>query len=188
MGLARSISFLFAILTFLSAAGFAQKPLSVADQRIISDFETRANEYYAMREKIEGRLKKLPDDATPKQIELHKTAFQQSVQMALKGSKQGGYFTPQAAALIRRMIKAEFKGWERNELRKSVLEADNKAVPLKVNVPYPETQELVEMPPQLLLAFPQLPRALRFRFVGRSLVMLDRENALIIDFMRKALP
>ena len=97
-------------------------------------------------------------------------------------------FTPAAARLIRALIKSEFKGWERNELRKTVLEADNKGVPLKINLPYPESKELVEMSPILLLSLPQMPKQLRYRFIGRGLAILDRENALIIDFMRNALP
>jgi len=184
----RIISFAFAILAFLSAGASAQQVLSAADKRIIADFEKRANAYYQFRERIEGRLKKLPDNATPEQIQIYKTSFQQSVQMARRRAKQGELFTPAATSLIRRIIKTEFVGWKRSELRKSVLEADTKAVPLKINVPYPESQELVEMPPQLLLVLPQMPRALRFRFVSRNLVILDRENALIIDFMRNALP
>ena len=188
MASTRILSSILAVLAFLALGASAQAPLTPAEKRIIAEFERRAQGYHSVRERLERRLPKLSEDSTPLQIEAHKNAFQKSVQTARRGARRGELFTLPASALIRRLIKGEFKGWERSELRKSVLEADNKRVALKVNVPYPESQELVEMPPQLLLALPQLPRSLRFRFVGRDLVILDRENALIIDFMRNALP
>jgi hypothetical protein len=44
------------------------------------------------------------------------------------------------------------------------------------------------MPPALLLALPKLPKQLHYRFVGRSMLLLDKEARLIVDFMPQALP
>ena len=66
--------------------------------------------------------------------------------------------------------------------------AENKDVPVKVNVVYPDSKEQLEMPPALLLNLPQLPKQLRYRFVGTNLLLLDRENGLIIDYLTNALP
>ena len=44
------------------------------------------------------------------------------------------------------------------------------------------------MAPTLLLRLPQLPKQLRYRFVGHNLLLIDRENGLIVDYMTKALP
>jgi hypothetical protein len=44
------------------------------------------------------------------------------------------------------------------------------------------------MPPTLLLRLPHLPKQIRYRFVGPNLLLVDRENGLIIDFMNNALP
>lgn len=188
MNSSRILSSILTIPVFLALGAFAQAPLSPAETRIITGFENRAQDYHRLRERLERRLPTLAEGSTPEQIQAHKIAFQKLVQAARRGARRGELFNARASTLIRRLIKREFTGWERSELRHTVLEADNKLVALRVNVPYPESQELVEMPPHLLLALPQLPRALRFRFVGRSLVILDRENALIIDFMRNALP
>jgi hypothetical protein len=38
------------------------------------------------------------------------------------------------------------------------------------------------------LRLPQRPKQLRFRFVSHSLLLVDRENGLIVDYMTKALP
>ncbi|HVF57447.1 MAG TPA: hypothetical protein VM934_14935 [Pyrinomonadaceae bacterium] len=103
-------------------------------------------------------------------------------------AKPGEIFTPDIAAHIRTTIKTQFKGKAMQELRETVLEADTKGVPLRVNYPYPETKELVEMPPTLLLKLPRLPKQLRYRFVGRNMLLVDRENSLIVDYMLDALP
>jgi hypothetical protein len=38
------------------------------------------------------------------------------------------------------------------------------------------------------LKLPQLPKQIRYRFVGTNMLLVDRENGLIIDFMTNALP
>ena len=121
-------------------------------------------------------MPKLSQEAKPEEIQTHKQ-FQDRVRAACVGAKPGDIFTPEAAALIRAIIKDEYKGKERVELRDTVLkESDIKAVPLRVNYPYPESQEVLEMAPTLLMKLPQLPKQLRFRFVGRNLLLIDRRT------------
>jgi hypothetical protein len=142
-----------------------------------------------MREQIEEKMPKLSQEAKPEEIQAHKQQFQERVRAARVGAKHGDVFTPEASTLIRGIIKDEYKGKERVELRDTVLkESDVKGVPLRVNYPYPESQEVLEMAPTLLLRLPQLPKQLRYRFVGRNLLLLDRENGLIVDYMTNALP
>ena len=178
-------------LTVEARASFLQQTqtLSSNDQQIAKTFETRAKEYAKMREQLEEQMPKLSKEAKPEEIQTHKEQFQERVRAARAGAKHGDVFTPDAARLIRAIIKDEYKGRERAELRDTVLrEADTKAVPLRVNYPYPESQELLEMAPTLLLRLPQLPKQLRYRFVGRNLLLIDRENGLIVDYMANALP
>jgi hypothetical protein len=166
----------------------AAVPLSEADRQLVAAFEARVKGYSKMREQLEERLPKLPKEATPEQITAHKTTFQEMVRSARSGAKQGDVFTPEAVRFIRATLKDEFKGRERAELRQTVFEAETQGVPLRVNYPYPESKELVEMPPTLLLRLPQLPKQVRYRFVGNNLLLVDRENGLIVDYMTGALP
>jgi hypothetical protein len=167
----------------------APPTLSAADKQTVEAFEKRAKGYVKMREALEEKMPALSKEAKPEEIQTHKTQFQERVRAARVGAKRGDVFTPEAATLIRAIIKDEFKGKDRVELRQTVLkESETKAVPLRVNYPYPESQELLEMPPTLLLRLPQLPKQLRYRFVGHSLLLVDRENALIVDYMTNALP
>lgn len=167
---------------------FGQKALSVQDEKIKSEFEKEAKDYSNLRERLEDELPKLPKEASAEQIENHKISFQTSVRNARSDAKQGDIFNPSAAQLIRKIIKEEFQGKERVDLRKTVFEAETQGVPIKINFSYPQSKEKVEMPPTLLLKLPQLPKQLRYRFVGQNLLLVDRENGLIIDFMTNALP
>lgn len=178
---------LLAALVFLVVPTVGQN-FAGANKMIAGEFETRAKNYAALRERIEGNLPKLPKKATPEQIETHKAALLKSVQAARVGAKRGDVFTADASEMIRGLLKAEFKGRDRRELRSAVFEAETKGVTVKVNAAYPESKELIEMPPSLLLALPQLPKQVRYRFVGTNLLLVDRESNLIIDYMTNALP
>jgi ABC-type transporter MlaC component len=167
----------------------AQDNMSEKDKQTVAAFDERVKAYVKMREALEAKhLPKLSKDAKPEEIEAHKKAFQELVRNARTSAKHGDVFTPEIAAHIRTVIKTALDSQEKREVRQTVLEAENKAVPIRVNYTYPETEELVEMPPTLLLQLPQLPKQVKFRFVRRSLLLVDRENGLIIDYMTDALP
>ena len=167
-----------------------EAPAAVSPQhrQAFAAFEARVKEYVSLRERVEERLPKLPKDATPEQIEAHKTAFQNAVRAARAGARPGEVFTPDVVPHIRAVIKSELKPQTKQEVRQAVMEAEVKGVPLRVNHPYPESQELLEMPPTLLLKLPQLPKQVKYRYVGRNMLLVDRENGLIVDFMPDALP
>ncbi|MFL6332869.1 MAG: hypothetical protein ACJ754_05935 [Pyrinomonadaceae bacterium] len=171
-----------------AATPAAQVTVSPKHKAAFAAFEARVKEYVSLRESLEVKLPKLSKEATPEQIEAHKMAFQEAVRTARASAKQGDLFLPELAQHIREVIKSETPPRVRQEVRETVQESEVKAVPLRVNYPYPDTQELLEMPPTLLLRLPQLPKQVRYRYVGRNLLLVDRENGLIVDFMTDALP
>ena len=153
-----------------------------------SEFENRVKRYTSRREALERQLPGLPKKATAEQITAHKNALLKKVMADRKGFARGTIFTPDAEAMVRSVILNHYSGHDRAELKKELAAAENKNVPLRVNTAYPETAELLEMPPTLLLALPQLPKQVRYRFVGNSLLIMDRESHLIVDYMTNALP
>jgi hypothetical protein len=159
-----------------------------SSQLVVKAFEERVEEYVKLREGLEEKMPKLSKEAKPEEIEAHKKSFQEIVRGARANAKPGDVFTPDIVNYIRATIKREFKGKKLVELRETILEAETKGVAVRVNYPYPETKELVEMPPTLLLILPQLPKQVRYRYVGKHLLLVDRENGLIIDYTLNALP
>ena len=161
---------------------------SPVDKQLVKDFENRAKAYVSLRDSVKKGTPAVSKDATPAQIEAYKNTLQKAIIAARAGAMQGDIFTPEAVTFMKLRIKAGLPGFEKSEIRATVLEADTKGVPIKVNGVYPEAKELVEMSPTLLLSLPQLPADLRYRFIGRSLAIMDRDSSLIIDFMPNALP
>ena len=174
---------LFALLTFSSLVLSAQ-----VQDPVITGFESRAKAYADERESIERSLPVLSKQATPEEVAAHKTAFLKAVQKARAGARQGSIFTPKTSTHLKKIIAVQLDVASRAELRKEVIEAENKAVAVRVNYPYPEAQEILEMPATLLQVLPQLPKQLKYRFVGRHLLLVDRENALIVDYVPNAVP
>ena len=168
--------------------GMVRKPLSKPEKRLQDAFNKRVKEYLVVREQVRKQLGPLSKDATPEQIDTFQKRFVAALRAARNYAKQGYIFTPEASDYFRQLIRTEFKGADRSELRKTVLESETDGVPMRVNYPYPETKELTEMPPTLLLKLPALPKEVKYRFVKRNLLLVDTDNGLIVDFMTNALP
>jgi hypothetical protein len=166
----------------------SEKARLTANKRTLRNFDRRVKAYCRVRDRIAKRLPHVSKESTPEQIEAHKKAFEDAVRKARGNLKPGYIFSKDIANYISSTIKAEFKGTDRKELRETVLEADTKGVPLRVNYPYPEAKELTEMPPTLLLKLPPLPKHVKYRFVRKHVLLVDRENDLIVDYMLNALP
>jgi ABC-type transporter MlaC component len=167
-----------------------QPALSPAEKEAIKKFEKRVKQYVKLRESVKGKLPtKLSKDSTPEQIAAFEKASVEALRAARAGAKPGDLFTPDVAQVIRTTLKSEFKPSEKKEIRKVVLDKETSIpVPLKVNYPYPDPKEFVEMPAKLLLKLPQLPKQVKYRYVGRNLMLVDTDNNLIIDYMLDALP
>lgn len=155
---------------------------------MLAAFDKHVKDYVKQRNRVRKKLPALSKDATPEQIEAYQKSFVDGLTAARAGIKPGYIMNLEVADYIRTLVKTEFKGSERAEVRQAILEAETKGVPLKVNYPYPETKEITQMPPTLLLKLPQLPKEVRYRFVRQHLMLVDTDNDLIIDYMLNALP
>jgi hypothetical protein len=170
-------------------AALAPPPVtSPADKAAIESFEKQVKEYVQLRNKLKDDAPKLSKDSTPEQIHAYQKTLEQSLRTARNGAKRGDLFHPEAADYIRRTLKNEFQGKERRELREKIFETETKGVVLRINHPYAPSAEFSEMPAALLAKLPQLPKELRYRFVGRNMLLVDRDSNIIIDFMPAALP
>lgn len=161
---------------------------SAADKAVIDHFDKQVKNYVELRNKVRENAPKLSKDSTPEEIKAYRTALEQSLRSARNGAKRGEFFRPETANYIRRTLKTEFQGKDRRELRETMFETELQGVVLRVNYPYASSAELSEMPAVLLAKLPQLPKELRYRFVGRNMLLVDRESNVIIDYMPDALP
>lgn len=166
----------------------AQQAQTPIPEPISTAFNERLKQYIKLREKSARELPKLADESTPAEIEANLVALRTRIIAARAGAKPADLFTSDIASHIRKIIRQEFQGERLRQLRETLREADTKGVLFRVNTPYPETKELIEMPPTLLVKLPALPKQLHYRFVGRSMLLVDKEARLIVDYMPQALP
>jgi hypothetical protein len=167
----------------------AEQPVqSAADKATIKAFQERVGQYLKVRDSVKAKAPKLAKDSTPEQIQAAETAYVVSLRAARADARQGSLFTPDVAQYIRTTLKRELSTTEKKDVRKTVLDKEtNIPVALKVNYPYPDPKEFVEMPAKLLLKLPELPKEVKYRYVGRTLLLLDTDSNLILDYMPDAL-
>jgi len=168
----------------------AEQPVvSPADQQTIKRFDQRLKQYVKVRDRVKANAPKLAKDSTPEQIQAAENAFVAGLRESRAGARPGDLFTADIAQYIRTTLKREFTPTEKKEIKKVILDKETEIpVPLKVNYPYPDPKEFVEMPATLLLKLPPLPKQLKYRYVGHTLMLLDTDSNLIIDYMLNAIP
>jgi hypothetical protein len=157
------------------------------DAQLQQDFKKHVDEYVQLHKRLEKQappLKKKEDQAT---IAASQEALAKSIRAARATAKQGEIFTPEIAKLFRRLMYPEVKGPEGAATKKVLKEDAPPAIPLKVNLEYPEKAALPTVPPNLLLNLPQLPEELEYRIVGKNLILRDVHANIIVDFIPQAI-
>jgi hypothetical protein len=161
------------------------------DAQVMADFSARVDEYVALHRRVEGTLDRLPKEATPAQLDVHQRLFASRLAEARKGERQGAVFTPPMQEVVRRLVARLFADRQaRRQLRDSIMDDNPGAgrVKLAVNARYPDDVPLSTMPPEVLKNLPPLPAELEYRFVGETLILLDPDAHLVVDFVPRALP
>ena len=157
------------------------------DAQLQQDFKKRVDEYLELHKRLEKDVPPLKKKEDQAKIAASQEALAKSIRAARATAKQGEIFTPEIAKLFRRLMYPEVKGPEGAATKKVLKEDAPPAIPLKVNVEYPEKAALPTVPPNLLLNLPQLPEELEYRIVGKNLILRDVHANIIVDFIPQAI-
>jgi hypothetical protein len=163
-------------------------PLSEADAKALATMNDRLGAYIDLHKKVEATLPRLPDSATPKQIDTNQRLFERRMREARKNAKPGDIFTPEARPVIIRLLAAVFEGPRGQELKASIMDENPKDLARVVNARYPDTVPLSTMPPKVLQTMPKLSEDLEYRFIGDDLILLDTHAHIVVDLIEDALP
>lgn len=155
------------------------------DSAILADFNARLDNYVKIQRAL---LKHAPPKETkdPAEINARAQVLAGQLRHIRSNAKQGDIFTPQVAAMFKRLMNPELKGAEGRETKQEINE-EAPAVELKVNATYPASQPLTTVPPNLLANLPQLPKDVEYRFVGRHLMLRDVDANIIVDYIFNAI-
>lgn len=161
-----------------------------ADATTMAGFAERTRDYGALHQKVAGSLPALAAESSPAQIHAYQRALAAGITAARVDARAGDLFTPATQSLIRRLLARLFRDRQaRRRLRESLMD-DNPSgsVRLAVNAPYPDVVPLSTMPPDVLKQLPALPPELEYRFVGETLILLDPDAHIVVDYLARALP
>jgi hypothetical protein len=155
------------------------------DARVLGDFKARVEKYDQLRKKADDSAPPLKESSSGAKIKNAQQGLAERIGAARVGVKPGEIFTPEIAAVFRRLLRPEAK----QQATKEAMKEDKPVVvSFKVNGPYPDKQPVATVPPNILLALPQLPKDIEYRFLEKHLILRDSRANLIIDYMVNAIP
>jgi len=152
-------------------------------------FIDRVKQYQKMERALPAD--KLSPTKDVKQLEQQRQALRDALQQARPNAKQGDLFTPEVAAVFRKLLRATMTGAEGRKIRLSLNHAEPVSPQdLQVNHVYPNAdgQPLQSVPPSLLRNLPVLPKGLDYRISGHTLSLRDTDANMVVDYVRDAIP
>lgn len=162
--------------------------LDTPEAQAVVAFKDRVTEYVALHEKLEATLPKLPDKASPEQVDNNQRGLGELIKSARRDAKPGDFFSPGIQTMVKRVLADVLSGPGGGTVKASIMD-ENPGVPtILVNERYPSSVPLSTMPPQLLDHLPPLRGELEYRFLGRRMVLVDTEADIILDFTDPVLP
>jgi hypothetical protein len=201
---------LAACIAAFGCAGAQPKPSLVPPQDVDMDAELLSEFYEEVQEYVRLRLeasKMVPPIAvgnSAEQIGAHQQAIADVIRILRGDAKRGDIFESDVAEAFRRIIERAVHGPDGAEIVKEIADGNpkvegvpkqsnptqevKKPVALKVNGYYTDEAPFSSVPPSLLLKMPQLPEQVRYRFVGRALLLRDTEANVILDFIPDIVP
>jgi hypothetical protein len=174
------------------------------DAHTLRKFQEEIEEYVELRKKVLEKLPPLGEKATPQEVSAHQKALTEAIVAYRKGKEQGDMFKGESEAAIRRVLQRELTGPDGPALIKEIKQGNPKVegnplpqnptkevkqpVVVAVNAIYPDAAPFSSVPPSLLLRLPPLPEQVRYRFVGRALILRDTEANVVLDFIPDVVP
>jgi hypothetical protein len=174
------------------------------DVQTLRKFQDEVEDYVELRQKVLTKIPPIDARSTPEEIEVHQKALTQAIIAYRAGTRRGEIFKRDVEAAIRRTLQREFTGPDGPALLQGIKEGNPKVegnplpsdpskevkppVRIVVNGLYPDSAPFSSVPPSLLLKLPLLPEQVRYRFVGRALILRDTEANVILDFIPDVVP
>lgn len=148
----------------------------------VKQFEDQVIKYAELHKQLEGNLDALSTNATPEEIDAHRTQLRAAIKTARVGAKRGDLFTPGMETLVRNLCNTKTRGDDGKEIKETIMDENVKMPAITVNEHYPDGVPVTTMPAQLLETLPKLPEYMEYHFVGKKLVLVDAAAGLVVDF------
>jgi hypothetical protein len=171
----------------LAALANAQHATTADREASLKAFTDRVNAYVDMKKKLQTDLSKpKPGDRGTGKAEAREDTIAARLQAARKDVNPGAVFGD-AAPYFKQIIEKDTETRGIRDAYAAMQEVPSQNPPA-VNAVYPEKAALATVPPMILVNLPRLPDGLEYRFMGRDLILRDRDANLVVDFVPGAVP
>ena len=176
-----------AVAILLSTRAVASEGATPMDSVTVALFQDRIAEYVNMRRQSARSLALRGVDPAASDPATLRQALADSIRLARRHARPGDIFYSAIAPRILQLVRSELAAREPGE-RRAIFAEVPRVLSLRVNDRYPAGEPIATMPPGLLLLLPPLPPELQYRFLGRTLILLDVDASLVVDVLPYSLP
>ena len=177
-----------ALLLAASPFGPSVSARQVPDDDLLCMFAANVDAYVQLHRRLEASVPPQIYTSDAQLLLMSRKAMAVAIRGGRPMAKQGDIFSPQIAALFRRLVDKTLRedGVDWGEF----LAEDGMTLPIEVRVngDYPAGGPVSTMRPTLLKVLPPLPHELQYRFVNLTLVLWDVHAGLIVDFVPGIFP
>lgn len=165
-----------------------QADTTVDRERALKAFTERVKAYADKKKELKSGLPapKPGDKAATGRAEQVEDTLAARLKAARREAKPGAVFAD-AAPYFKQIIEHDAETRGIRDAYAAMQEVPAQSPPA-VNAIYPEKAALATVPPLILVNLPRLPDGLEYRFMGRDLILRDREANIIVDFVPGAVP
>jgi hypothetical protein len=158
-----------------------------AHEAMLKGFNERVSAYVALKKQLGADLPQVKSgDRATGRVESHEQSLAERLHSARRAARPGDIFGD-AGPYFRETIEHDTVTRGVRDAYAAMQEVPRRSPPA-VNAPYPKEAALATVPPLILVNLPRLPDGLEYRFMGRDLILRDRDADLIVDFVRDAVP
>lgn len=158
--------------------------------QVATDFQMRIQRYVELHRTLEGSVPTIAVSSDYAQVVAAIDALAAKIQAARQTARRGDIFT------------LAIEGWFRDMIAGALEDCDVEAILAQLNAENPPNVTFVPeingrwpvgvsfgpVPPRILVALPELPDELQYRFLNHDLVLWDAHANIIVDFIKNLLP
>src|SRR5688572_30106631 len=93
-----------------------------SDAKTAAAFSERLRQYTELHNNLEKKLPPLPTESNPQAIDTHQRTLERLLKQARASAKQGDFFDPATARLIRRLLAQVLSGSDGAQLKATIMD------------------------------------------------------------------
>jgi hypothetical protein len=137
---------------------------------------------------LKSEVPPLTVSADPAEITRISDTLAVAVQRARQNARRGDIFNDQIAQVITIRLREQLADVDIDKFLVAITDEPTLTDRPAIHKRYPVASSMATTPTRVLAVLPPLPEVLEYRFIGRSLILRDRDAALIVDYIADVLP